>query len=133
MNTYKMAEEGIRDKAQLKAMLTALNGANRALRLDECVAWMINGSRGDIYTWGDGKDFILVIGCHSVRAWTAMKKRLHFCRVTQDGDEEGCLRLDHLPDAEEAEAVRFAIGLRQTRPPEQADKLRAHWFEKEPV
>ena len=108
-NTYRTAEEGARDKAQLKALLTALNGANYALRLDDCAAWIIGGRRGRIYTWRDGKDFVLYVRCHSIRAWTAMKKRLHFCRVTQDCDDEGCLRLDHLPDAAEAHVAPATV------------------------
>src|SRR5690242_1525448 len=34
------------------------------------------------------------------------KQRLSFCRVTQDGDWEGCLHLDRLPSAHEAATIR---------------------------
>jgi hypothetical protein len=29
--------------------------------------------------------------------WTSFKKRLAFCELTQDGDQEGCFRLHGLP------------------------------------
>ena len=38
---------------------------------------------------------------------------LAFCRVTQDGDDEGCLHLDRLPTAAEAELIREAVGIRK--------------------
>ena len=33
--------------------------------------------------------------------------------VTQDGDEEGCLRLFHLPSPQEAVVIRDVMGLRK--------------------
>jgi hypothetical protein len=35
-----------------------------------------------------------------------VKKRLAFCRLTQDGDDEGCFHLDRLPTKNEAETIR---------------------------
>jgi hypothetical protein len=35
--------------------------------------------------------------------------------LTQDGDDEGCLRLDHLPTPAEAEAIRDSLGIRKRR------------------
>jgi hypothetical protein len=40
---------------------------------------------------------------------------LFFCRLTQDGDSEGCLHLDRLPNAAEAIAIREALGIRNWR------------------
>ena len=40
--------------------------------------------------------------------------KLSFCQVTQDGDWEG-LRLDRLPLAAEAEAIRQVLGIRKRR------------------
>jgi hypothetical protein len=51
----------------------------------------------------------------SPRRWTGIKKRLGFCRLTQDGDDEGCLYLDRLPKADEAVLIREAIGIRKRR------------------
>jgi hypothetical protein len=35
--------------------------------------------------------------------------------VTQDGDDEGILRLDRLPTADEADTIRDLIGIRKRR------------------
>jgi hypothetical protein len=45
-------------------------------------------------------------------AWTWAKKQLGFCRVTQDGDDEGILRLDRLPWPDEASEIRALLGIR---------------------
>jgi hypothetical protein len=47
----------------------------------------------------------------SARRWSAIKSKLSFCGLTQDGDDEGCLHLDHLPMADEAETIRDALGI----------------------
>ena len=68
-----------------------------------------------IHTWGDGKTWgVYVIG-RSARHWTMIKRRLAFMTVTQDGDEEGCLRLFRLPSPQEAVVIREAIMLRKRR------------------
>ena len=41
--------------------------------------------------------------------------RLTFCKVTQDGDWEGCLHLDRLPTADEAVVIREVLGIRKRR------------------
>jgi hypothetical protein len=64
---------------------------------------------------GDRSGWLLFAGCHSVRRWTATKRCLSFCEVTQDGDDEGCLRLGGLPTPERAEAIREALGIRKRR------------------
>ena len=43
--------------------------------------------------------------------------RLSFCKVSQDGDMEGCLRLFELPTPEQAVLIRKAIGLKRKRAP----------------
>jgi hypothetical protein len=47
--------------------------------------------------------------------WTRVKKRLSFCRLIQDGDDEGIMILRNLPTAAQAEAIREAIGLHKKR------------------
>jgi hypothetical protein len=86
---------------------------DRALRRDECGAWCIFGKRGSIHTWGDGNTWVLFVAARSRRHWAATKVRLSFCGVTQDGDEEGCLRLHQLPSPEQAAAIRDALGIRK--------------------
>ena len=112
-DTYDTAAEAEADRAQQKALLTALNGWDRALRRDECGAWCISGKAGSIHTWGDGKTWMLFVACHSARHWTATKQRLAFCAVTQDGEDEGCLRLHQLPTVAQAAIIRDALGIRK--------------------
>jgi hypothetical protein len=51
----------------------------------------------------------------SSRPWSGAKSKLSFCRVTQDGDWEGCLYLDRLPAPHEAAAIRETLGIRKRR------------------
>jgi hypothetical protein len=112
-DTYDSAADAEADRDQQKTLLAALGAWDRALRREECSAWRINGSHGHIYTWGDGKSWVLYVGCRSARHWTATKKNLGFCEVTQDCDDEGCMRLHELPTAEQAVAIREALGIRK--------------------
>ena len=45
--------------------------------------------------------------------WTHTKRRLSFCTITQDADDEGCLRLHTLPTTEQAAVIRDALGIRK--------------------
>ena len=101
--TYDSAAESEADRDQLKDLRSALGTWDRALQRDDCNAWVIIGKRGSIHTWGDGKTWVLSVSCHSARHWTATKARLAFCKVTQDGEDEGCLRLSHLPTPKQFE------------------------------
>jgi hypothetical protein len=113
--TYESAAEAEADRGQLKALQSALAVWDRALSRDECNAWAIIGRSGSICTGGDGKTWVLYVSCHSPRHWTATKARLSFCKVSQDGDDEGCLRLTHLPTPDQAEAIRGALGIKKRR------------------
>jgi hypothetical protein len=113
VKTYESAAEAEADRKQQRSLLTALGAWNRALRRDECGAWRITGTRGSIHTWGDGKTWVLWVGCRSSQHWTWTKKGLAFCSVTQDGDDEGWLRLFALPTPEQAAAIRDALGIRK--------------------
>jgi hypothetical protein len=105
------------------------------LRRDECGDWAIFGKYGHIYavpvelnpdgSWvfpltGAAKTgYQLVIGAtvecelehNSMRQWGADKKKLKFCRLTQDGDAEGCMILDRLPTAAEGATIRSVLGI----------------------
>jgi len=111
--TYDDAADAEADKAQQRNLLEALGAWDRALRRDECGAWRINGKHGTIHTWGDGRTWVLFVGCRSGQHWTFTKRRLAFCSVTQDGWDEGCLRLHQLPDATQAEVIREVLGIRK--------------------
>ena len=113
--TYDSAADAAADRKQQKALLVALGASDRALRRDECGAWWINGKHGSIHTWGDGTSWVLFIICRSRQHWTWTKKRLGFCTITQDCDEEGCVRLHAPPTAEQANVIREALGIRKRR------------------
>jgi hypothetical protein len=75
---------------------------------------MIRGKHGHIVA--DGKGWLIVVETdESSRRWTNVKRRLLFCRITQDGDDEGCIYLDRLPTTGEAEAIRDAIHVKRKR------------------
>jgi hypothetical protein len=63
----------------------------------------------DGHIFADGKSYLIVIMTgESVRRWKNVKKRLSFCRISQGGDDEGCLHLGRLPTAHEADLIRGA-------------------------
>jgi hypothetical protein len=112
-DTYECAAEAETDRAQQWQLLAALGAWSRALCRDTCNAWCIRGVEGHIYTWGDGKTWALWVHCRSPRHWTAAKRRLAFCELTQDCDAEGCLRLRRLPTPAEAAVIREVLGIRK--------------------
>jgi hypothetical protein len=98
----------------LSSLLTALDASPLALRRDDCGDHAIKGKLGHIFA--DGAGFLLCVSTgESARRWTHVKRRLAFCNVTQDGDDEGCLHLDRLPTPAEAELIREAVGIRRRR------------------
>lgn len=103
-----------RMRSRLEMLLSALDASLTALGPDDCGDWAIFGKLGHIYI--DGQGFLLhVTTGESARRWFNVKQRLNFCRLTQDGDDEGCLHLDHLPTKIEASAIREALGIRKRR------------------
>jgi hypothetical protein len=116
------------DRAQLTALLVALEAQDHALRHDECDQLRISGRAGHIYNWGDGSTWLIYVRCRSRRAWSAVKALLSFCEVTQDGDDEGCLRLRGLPTHDQATAIRKALDMRKrkTLTPASLTALRKH-------
>ena len=102
------------ERAHLETLLTALSATRRAFWRDTCGDWAIWGKRGHIYA--DGRGFLIVVGTEgSIRRWTNTKRKLDFCRVTQDGDDEGCLHLDHLPTPKETDLICDALGVKRKR------------------
>jgi hypothetical protein len=88
------------DRADLAVFLTAVNGAKNALKRDECGDWIIIGTRGTIRACNGA--FSVFVAGRSRRHWFFVKKALAgFCSITQDGDDEGVLRLTRLPAGEE--------------------------------
>jgi hypothetical protein len=108
--TYSMMAEADADKQQLRSMLTALDAAGSQMRLDECRTWTIRGKRGYLATWG--KRWFIYCAPGSSRKWNNIRQALSpLGKFTQAGDAEGIIRLDRLPTAEEATAIRKALGL----------------------
>jgi hypothetical protein len=114
-DTYENGAEAEADREQLLRPLDALDAAPRALRRDECGAWTIHGRLGRISTWGDGVTWAVAVETETARGWSAAKGRLAFCRVTQDGDSDGVLRLHALPTAEQAVELRHVLGIPKRR------------------
>jgi hypothetical protein len=88
--------------------LKALNASPLAMRRDECGDRSITGKSGHIFA--DGLGYLLYVRGESARHWGFVKRRLAFCRLNQDGDDEGCLHLDHLPTPAEAALIRETLG-----------------------
>jgi hypothetical protein len=102
------------ERAHLETLLIVLDVTPRALGRDSCGTWAIKGKRGHIYA--DGSGFLIVVSTgNSIRLWANAKGKLAFCRVTQDGDDEGCLHLDHLPTPAEADLIRDTLRIRRKR------------------
>ncbi len=101
------------ERAHLETLLRGLDATPSALWRDSCGAWAIRGKRGHIYA--DGKGFLIVFTGKSIRRWANTKAKLTFCRVTQDGDDEGCLHLDHPPTPTEADLIRDALRIKRKR------------------
>jgi hypothetical protein len=118
MTSYKSKAAATADRACLGLMREALNAAHNAVRLDECRLWTVRGSRGYVSTWGDGQTWMLAVGSKTPRHWTFAKQRMAsfpgLAQVTQDGDDEGVLRLMRLPTPEEAAEIRRAARVRQS-------------------
>ncbi len=121
--TYTNRHGARGDRRQQEHLLAALDAAPSQLRRDACGLWVIAGRRGSIQTWGDGQTWLVFVIGRSARHWTAMKRRLDFMTVTQDGDEEGCFQLLELPSPREAVLIRDALSLRKRRA--LTDKARA--------
>jgi hypothetical protein len=113
------------DRASLKVLLTALDASEIALRRDlvrgggRSGDWSIRGRLGHVYPDGDGYLVCVVADDErdqSARRWSNVKERLAgICRLTQDGDDEGCLYLHRLPAPHEAAVIREALGIRKRR------------------
>jgi hypothetical protein len=106
----------------LDDLVKALGCQDRAYRRDECGDWMIEGKQGHIYAHPEG--FYLYCNPGSARGWTFAKRALEFCTVTQDGDDEGFLKLTRLPTEYEAGIIRDKLGIRKKREVSEAEKGR---------
>jgi hypothetical protein len=119
--TYGKRDPDRDGRASLRAFIVALDASPLSLRRD---FWSgigrrgdhaIHGKHGHIYPDGDG--YLLCVGAQSARRWSAAKRKLSFCRLKIDGEDEGTLHLDHLPLPAEAKAIRQVMAIRKRRKP----------------
>jgi hypothetical protein len=115
MLNYTTVKDAQADRDALRRLLVALGAPKRSLRRDECGAWSIIGPKGYVSSWGANGGWLIYCEAHSLRKWSAIKARLCFCKLTQNGETEGCLRLLKLPTPEQATQIRKALGLRKRR------------------
>ena len=105
----------ISDRAHLDTFLTAIDASAGALERPNCRGWIgdyqIAGKHGHVLA--DHPGYLLYV-TGTVQRWKKAKRILPGT-VTQDGDDEGILRLDRLPTPAEAEAIRDVIGIRRRR------------------
>jgi hypothetical protein len=64
---------------------------------------------------GDAQTWVLFVACDLAQGWTWAKKRLAFCELMQDGEDEGCLRLHSLPKPAQAAVIRDVLGIQKKR------------------
>jgi hypothetical protein len=110
------------DLERLRTLADALNASVTAIRRDQYSDqgsddgdYGLFGKTGHIYV--DGSGFWLYAQCADApRRWTNIKRALGvFCRLVNDGDDEGAFRLERAPTSSEAEAIRDALGIRKRR------------------
>jgi hypothetical protein len=103
------------DRAHLDTFLTAIDASPAALERPNCRGWIgdyqITGRHGHVLA--DQPGYLLYV-TGTAQRWKKAKRILPGT-VTQDGDDEGILRLDRPPLTSEAEAIRYLIGIRRRR------------------
>jgi hypothetical protein len=102
------------ERNALVRLLDTLDGSHVALQRENGEL-AIHGKFGHIYAGANGYLLCVVSDRLSTRCWHMIKGNLHFCRLTQDGDSEGCLLVDRLPNATEAVVIRESLGIRKRR------------------
>ena len=101
------------DKRFLWEVAETIKCSKTKIKLDECGDWNIFGKQGHLSTDGSDNLYLYYLGT-SAKKWNNVKKLLNFMEVTQDGDEEGFLKLDRLPSAEEGNIIRRTLKLRMS-------------------
>jgi hypothetical protein len=103
------------DRTHLQPLLGAIDASPVALERPNCRGWLgdyqITGKHGHVLA--DQPGYLLYV-TGTVQRWKKAKRVLPGT-VTQDGDDEGIIRLDRLPTSCEAESIRDLIGIRKRR------------------
>jgi hypothetical protein len=119
-----MAHNRKPDRVLLLVIVAALRVSKANLRRDPCGDWNIvrrrDRRRGHIWIDGvgghiatDGVWYYVHLRLPTKRKWENAKRKLNFLTVTQDGDDEGVLKMSDLHTAEQAKIIRRLLGLRK--------------------
>lgn len=105
-----------KDKILLTELCSVLKVSKKNLRLDEYLDWNIFGGQ-EAHIFTDGESWYIYLKYEDFkRRWIRAKKSLSFMEVTQDGDDEGILKMTGMPDDKQAETVRKFLRLRKVNP-----------------
>jgi hypothetical protein len=120
---YHNIFELVEDKQRIEQFADALGVSHRNIHKDNCGQWTISGNAGHLQTWGDRSSYVLYASAYSARKWSAIKckAKAFGWAVTQDGDNEGCIRVS-LPNFTQSKFLRHLLGLRRKRQPTLADE-----------
>lgn len=100
-------------RESLLAFNEAIGARRNCLRRDECGDWRISGRKGHVYAAPEGFQ-IFVMGW-TAKGWNAAKRDLSFCRLCNDGEDEGAFILNRLPTKSEGEKLRHRLDLPKRR------------------
>lgn len=101
-----------RDKEVLLSLSKALNISKTHIRKDDLNYWVILGK--EVWIDTDGELWYLHIHSSSVRKWTFCKKALEWMDLAVDGEDEGVLKAERMPDEKESRVIRKLLQLRQS-------------------
>lgn len=134
-----------KQRPALLKLAAVMDSRVAALRRDECGDWAIFGKYGHVYAVPEGLQLVVgtaIESCdsqnpryYSKRQWNSDKNKLGFCRLTQDGDGDGCLILGRMPTATEAVTIRTVLGIPKRRhlSQQQLAAMAIHSFKKAPA
>lgn len=100
----------LEDKRLLNTLSKYLKISPSRMRLDVYGDWNVVGKKGKIFT--DGQLWYLYVSPENSRVWNNIKKKLAFMDLSQDGEDEGILKLERMPSESEAKVVRKVLGMR---------------------
>jgi hypothetical protein len=105
------------DRDALQQFCDAVDTRPVLLKPDEYNDWRLSGTHGHVYATPEAGAFYIYVAFRTSMGWTAAKDLLAFCTISQDGDDEGILRLERLPHgSREAKAIRQVVGLPKCSP-----------------
>jgi hypothetical protein len=100
------------DRKLMLGLAKSLSVSSSKVKRDGCGDWIISSRHGQIST--DGAVFYVYLRSFSGRHWTFVKRKLCFLLISQDGDDEGVLKMVDIPGSDQAAIVRRTLRLRKT-------------------